>query len=132
MWLVLFLLSSSVGIYLVIQSFINYFSFDVVTSIKVFKETPTEFPAITFFILRNKKFNISLNDLIFKCQFNNIECIISKDFKHHKGQNEYEDLLQCEAKPSALSSRGHQGPAAFLMMGSLLEKVKIKSIFYLA
>ena len=28
MWLVLFLLSSSVGIYLVIQSFISYFSFE--------------------------------------------------------------------------------------------------------
>jgi len=81
MWLILFLLSSSVGIYLVIQSFINYFSFDVVTSIKIFKEIPTEFPAITFFILRNKKFNISLNDLIFKCQFNNIECNISKDIR---------------------------------------------------
>ena len=54
MWLVLFLLSSSAGIYLVIQSFISYFSFDVVTSIKVVKEIPTEFPAITFYILRNK------------------------------------------------------------------------------
>jgi hypothetical protein len=79
--LILFLFSSSVGIYTIFQSFNNYFSFDVVTSIKVFKEIPTEFPAITFFILRNKKFNISLNDLIFKCQFNNIECNISKDIR---------------------------------------------------
>jgi hypothetical protein len=84
MWLVLFLLSSSVGIYLVIQSFINYFSFDVVTSIKVFKEIPTELPAITFYILRNKKVNISLNNLIYKCEFNLIDCNISKDISINK------------------------------------------------
>jgi hypothetical protein len=84
MWLVLFLLSSSLGIYLIIQSFINYFYFDVVTSIKVFKETPTEFPAITFYILRNKKVNISLNYLIHICEFNNFECNISKDIRINK------------------------------------------------
>ncbi len=50
-----------------------------------------------------------------------------KDYEHHKGKNEYEDLIQCETQPSALSSRGHQGPAAFLIMGSLLDKVKTKS-----
>jgi hypothetical protein len=79
MWLVSFLLSSSVGIYLVIQSFINYFSFDVVTSIKVIKEIPTEFPAITFFILRNNRVNISLSNLIFECYFNRFACNISND-----------------------------------------------------
>ncbi len=46
-----------------------------------------------------------------------------EDYDHHKGKNEYEDLIQCEATPSALSARGHQGPAAFLIMGSLLDKV---------
>jgi hypothetical protein len=81
MWLIFFLLSSSVGIYLVIESFINYFSFDVVTSIKVFKETPTEFPAITFFILRNKRVNISLSNLIDECTFNKFSCNISKDIR---------------------------------------------------
>jgi hypothetical protein len=81
MWLIFFLLSSSVGIYLVIESFINYFSFDVVTSIKVFKETPTEFPAITFFILRNNRVNISLSNLIFQCQFNTFSCNISNDIR---------------------------------------------------
>ena len=40
-----------------------------------------------------------------------------------------EDLIQCEAKPSALSARGHQGPAAFLMMGSLLDKVLNLSLY---
>jgi hypothetical protein len=84
MWLILFLLSSSAGIYLVIQSFISYFSFDVVTSIKVVKEIPTEFPAITFYILRNKRVNKSLNDLIYICEFNLIDCNISKDIRINK------------------------------------------------
>ena len=84
MWLILFLLSSSVGIYLVIQSFISYFCFEVVTSIKVFKEIPTEFPAITFFILRNKKVNISLSDLIVECKFNSIRCNFSRDIRINK------------------------------------------------
>jgi hypothetical protein len=83
-WLILFVLSSSVGIYLVIQSFINYFSFDVVTSIKVIKEIPTEFPAITFFILRNNRVNISLSNLIFQCKFNTFSCNISKDIRINK------------------------------------------------
>jgi len=74
MWLIFFLLSSSAGIYLVIQSFINYFSFDVVTSIKVIKEIPTEFPTITFFILRNNRVNISWSNLIVSCAFNKFPC----------------------------------------------------------
>jgi len=81
MWLVFFLLSSSVGIYTIIQAFNNYFSFDVVTSIKVIKEMPVEFPAITFYILRNNSVNKSLNDLISDCNFNTFSCNISKDIK---------------------------------------------------
>jgi len=81
MWLILFMLSSSAGIYLVIESFINYFSFDVVTSIKVIKETPTEFPAITFFILRNNRANIPLSNLIVECTFNKFSCNIPKDIR---------------------------------------------------
>jgi hypothetical protein len=79
MWLVLFLLSSSAGIYLVIESFNNYFSFDVVTSIKVFKEMPTEFPTVTFYILRNNRANISLSNLVASCYFNKFSCNIPKD-----------------------------------------------------
>jgi hypothetical protein len=89
MWLILFLLSSSVGIYLVIESFINYFSFDVVTSIKVIKEIPTEFPAITFFILRNNRVNISLNNLIVECTFNKFSCNIPKDIRINKDKFGY-------------------------------------------
>jgi hypothetical protein len=84
MWLVLFLLSSSAGIYLVIESFVNYFSFEVVTSIKVFKEIPTEFPTITFFILKNNRANISLSNLIVECTFNTFRCKIPKDIRINK------------------------------------------------
>ena len=55
--------------------------------------------------------------------------IYELDYEHHKGKNETEDLIQCEAKQSALSARGHQGPAAFLMMGSLLDKVLMLSLY---
>jgi len=84
MWLILFLLSSSVGIYLVIQSFINYFNYDVVTSVKVFKEIPTEFPTITFFILRNNRRNIPMSNLIVECKFNNFNCNFSNEIHVNK------------------------------------------------
>ena len=84
MWLILFLLSSSAGIYLVIESFSNYFSFEVVTSIKVVKEMPTEFPTITFFILRNNRANIPLSDLIVECTFNTFRCNIPEDIRINK------------------------------------------------
>jgi len=84
MWLILFLLSSSAGIYLVIQSFINYFNYDVVTSIEVIKEMPAEFPTITFFILRNNRANIPLNNLISECTFNTFRCNIQDDIRVNK------------------------------------------------
>ena len=52
-----------------------------------------------------------------------ISRIRREDYKSHKGKNEYEDLVQCQPKPSVASSRGHQGPAAFLIMGSGIDKV---------
>jgi hypothetical protein len=84
MWLILFLLSSSAGIYLVVQSFINYFNYDVVTSIQVIKEMPAEFPTITFFILRNNRAYIPLNNLIVECTFNTFRCNIPKDIRINK------------------------------------------------
>ncbi|XP_072391628.1 putative aminopeptidase W07G4.4 isoform X1 [Diabrotica undecimpunctata] len=44
------------------------------------------------------------------------------DFKHHKGEIEGDDLIQSAAKPSTMVSRGHQGPGAFLMVASGLDK----------
>ena len=54
-----------------------------------------------------------------------ISRIRREDYLNHKGKNEYEDLIQAQSRPSADSSRGHQGPAAFLIMASGLEKVNI-------
>jgi len=51
-----------------------------------------------------------------------ISTIRKEDYETHKGKSEYEDLQQAMSKPSADSSRGHQGPAAFLIMASGLEK----------
>jgi len=41
-----------------------------------------------------------------------------EDFEFHTGKSEYEDVLQCNNAPSSRTPRGHQGPAAFLMMAS--------------
>ena len=74
MWLLLLLLGISTGIYTVINSINNYFNYDVVTSINVINEIPTEFPAVTFFIRRNNKVKIPLNKLIKYCRFNSFSC----------------------------------------------------------
>lgn len=42
-----------------------------------------------------------------------------------KGHTEYEDLLQCNNLPSSATPRGHQFPAAFMIMASGLEKVSL-------
>lgn len=51
-----------------------------------------------------------------------ISNIRREDYKAYKGKNEYEDMLQV-GSPTPARSRGHQGPAAFLIMGSGLDKV---------
>lgn len=61
-----------------------------------------------------------------------------EDYDFHKGKSEYEDILQCNNLPSSATARGHQTPAAFLIMTSGLDKVlthyqnnscKINSLF---
>ncbi len=74
MWLLLLLFGISTGIYTVINSINNYFSYDVVTSINVINEIPTEFPAVTFYIRRNNKVKIPLKKLIEFCSFNSFPC----------------------------------------------------------
>lgn len=46
-----------------------------------------------------------------------------EDYEFHKGKSEYEDILQCNNLPSSATPRGHQTPAAFLIMTSGLDKV---------
>ncbi|XP_078285214.1 putative aminopeptidase W07G4.4 isoform X1 [Rhinoraja longicauda] len=56
-----------------------------------------------------------------------ISTIRRDDYDFHKGKSEYEDILQCNNLPSSATSRGHQSPAAFLIMGSGLDKHGIDS-----
>ncbi|XP_069774006.1 putative aminopeptidase W07G4.4 isoform X2 [Narcine bancroftii] len=56
-----------------------------------------------------------------------ISTIRRDDYDFHKGKSEYEDVLQCNNLPSSSTSRGHQSPAAFLIMGSGLDKHGIDS-----
>ncbi|XP_069036931.1 putative aminopeptidase W07G4.4 [Lepisosteus oculatus] len=51
-----------------------------------------------------------------------VSMIRRDDFEFHRGKSEYEDLLQSNNLPSTLTPRGHQTPAAFLIMASGLDK----------
>jgi leucyl aminopeptidase len=50
-----------------------------------------------------------------------------EDYDFHRGESEYEDLRQAATSPSARLQRGHQGPAAFIIMGSGLDHHGIDS-----
>lgn len=41
------------------------------------------------------------------------------------GKSEYEDVLQCNNLPSSRTPRGHQAPAAFIILASGLNKVRV-------
>lgn len=56
-----------------------------------------------------------------------ISNIRREDYEFHKGPSEYEDILQSNNLPSSATPRGHQTPAAFLIMTSGLDKVVIKT-----
>ncbi len=59
-----------------------------------------------------------------------ISTLRREDYTMVAGKSEYEDLLQCNNAPSTMTSRGHQFPAAFMIVGSGLDKVPIfKHIF---
>ncbi|KAK5644652.1 hypothetical protein RI129_005952 [Pyrocoelia pectoralis] len=51
-----------------------------------------------------------------------ISTIRKEDFLFHKGRTEEEDAVQAYNQPSVRTPRGHQGPAAFLIMASGLDK----------
>jgi len=51
-----------------------------------------------------------------------ISTIRREDYNAHKGKSEYEDVLQCNNDPSTQTPRGHQSPAAFMIMASGLIK----------
>ncbi|KAL1138271.1 hypothetical protein AAG570_009960, partial [Ranatra chinensis] len=51
-----------------------------------------------------------------------ISTIRREDFAFHNGQTEGEDIIQANNKPSSQTNRGHQGPAAFLILASGLNE----------
>nr|XP_006824473.1 PREDICTED: uncharacterized protein LOC100375552 [Saccoglossus kowalevskii] len=51
-----------------------------------------------------------------------ISRIRREDYTFHEGKSEYEDVLQSNNAPSTMTCRGHQSPAAFLIMASGLDK----------
>jgi hypothetical protein len=99
-FLTIFVLVSSVlASYLVIQSIIVYFTYEVTTKSRIVYETPTLFPKVTFCNLNEftteyafnltqqgvyygnnllneekQKLGHDLNDILFDCKFNNIDC----------------------------------------------------------
>uniref|UniRef100_A0A1B6MIJ7 Cytosol aminopeptidase domain-containing protein n=1 Tax=Graphocephala atropunctata TaxID=36148 RepID=A0A1B6MIJ7_9HEMI len=50
-----------------------------------------------------------------------------EDFAFHQGKSEGDDLSQANNEPSSRTPRGHQGPAAFLIMASGLDKHGLES-----
>lgn len=52
-----------------------------------------------------------------------VSSIRREDYDFHKGKSEYEDILQSNNLPSSSTPRGHQAPAAFLIMAAGLDKV---------
>ncbi|XP_077991956.1 putative aminopeptidase W07G4.4 isoform X2 [Glandiceps talaboti] len=56
-----------------------------------------------------------------------ISTIRREDFVFHSGPSEYEDVVQANTQPSSATARGHQSPAAFLIMASGLDKHGIDS-----
>lgn len=56
-----------------------------------------------------------------------VSSIRREDYDFHKGKSEYEDILQCNNLPSSATPRGHQTPAAFLIMTSGLDKHGVDS-----
>lgn len=52
-----------------------------------------------------------------------ISTLRREDYRVVTGKSEYEDILQSTNNPSTAEPRGHNFPAAFLVMGSGLDKV---------
>uniref|UniRef100_A0A3B1IP95 Zgc:152830 n=1 Tax=Astyanax mexicanus TaxID=7994 RepID=A0A3B1IP95_ASTMX len=51
-----------------------------------------------------------------------VSTIRREDYDFHRGKSEYEEILQSNNLPSSATPRGHQTPAAFLIMASGLDK----------
>jgi len=59
--------------------------------------------------------------------FVDVSLLRREDYDFHRGESEYEDLRQSATGPSVRTARGHQGPAAFIIMGSGLDNHGVDS-----
>ncbi len=57
-------MSTLLGINIVFDTINKYLDYEILTKIDVISEIPADFPAITIINLRNRKSNISLNNII--------------------------------------------------------------------
>lgn len=80
MWLITLLTSTAYGINISFKWILNYIEYDVITKIVVVNEISTQFPAVTFYNLKNNKANISLDEIMVSCRFRNEVCK-SDDFE---------------------------------------------------
>ncbi|XP_061116083.1 putative aminopeptidase W07G4.4 [Conger conger] len=56
-----------------------------------------------------------------------VSTIRREDYEFHRGKSEYEEILQSNNLPSSGTPRGHQAPAAFIIMSSGLDKHGVDS-----
>lgn len=56
-----------------------------------------------------------------------ISVVRKEDFDFHRGKCYGEDVLQCNNLPSSRTVRGHQTPAAFMMLATGLDKCGLNS-----
>ncbi|RUS75369.1 hypothetical protein EGW08_016859 [Elysia chlorotica] len=56
-----------------------------------------------------------------------ISTIRREDYEFHTDTSDYADVLQCNNQASTMTNRGHQGPSAFLILASGMDKHGIDS-----
>lgn len=79
LWLSLFIVSISFGLFSTLRGITNYFEFEVVTKFSIIDEIPIQFPKVSFFNLKYYQ-EILLEDILIDCYFNDIACNAS-DFE---------------------------------------------------
>ena len=76
-WLIVFLVSISLTIYMFVDTVVNFLEYEVVTKVEIIKEVLAKFPAVTFFSLKDPQHNVSLRDIMVLCKFNTQPCDVN-------------------------------------------------------
>lgn len=80
MWIICTILSICACAYFLFKSLTNYFNYEVVTNINIYREEKSDFPTVSFCI-ESPKENI-LDKILFDCRFNQLKCS-SSDFEFY-------------------------------------------------